>query len=55
MGLDNKRLTGKPRTKVVTIIAQAIYRFKSYPTEDDVVQELVEKWPLLDEGKGLVR
>lgn len=57
LGLSNKKLTGKPRTKFITIIAQTIYRFKNYPTEDEyiqVVQELVKKWPFLDDGKGIV-
>lgn len=57
MGLANKKLIGKSRTKFITIIAQSIYRFKNYPTEDEyigVVQELVKKWPFLDEGKGIV-
>ncbi len=58
MGLENKKLTGRPRTKFITIIAQSIYRFKSYPTDEEyirVVREIVEKWPFLDDGKGLVR
>lgn len=58
IGLENKKLTGRPRTKFITIIAQSIYRFKSYPTEEEyirVARELVEKWPFLDDGKGLVR
>ena len=57
-GLAAKKLTGRPRTKFVTIIAQSIYRHKSYPTDDEymhVAQELVKKWSFLDEGKGLVR
>lgn len=50
-------MTGKPRAKFITIIAQSIYRFKNYPTEDEyiqVVQELVKKWPFLDNGMGVV-
>ena len=57
-GLAKRNLTGKPRTKFITIIAQSIYRHKYYPTEDEylhVVQELVKKWSFLDEGRGLVR
>ena len=55
--LLNKALYGKPRTKFITIIAQSIYRFKSYPTKEErqhVVQQIYKKWPFLDDGKGLV-
>lgn len=55
--LDKKKLTGTPRAKFITVIAQSIYRFKNYPTDDEyvqVVQEMVKKWPFLDDGKGLV-
>ena len=48
---------GKPRAKFITIIAQSIYRHKSYPTDEEyihVAQELVKKWPFLDGGKGIV-
>ena len=41
----------------LTIISQSIYLFKSYPTDDEyihVAQELVKKWPFLDDGKGIV-
>ena len=58
LGLASKRLTGKPRTKFITVISQSIYRFKNYPTEDEyiqVVQEIVKKWPFLDDGRGIVR
>ena len=57
--LAARKLTGRPRTKFVTIIAQSIYRHKSYPTDDEynmhVAQEFVKKWSFLDEGKGFVR
>ena len=56
-GLNQAKLCGKPRTKFITIISQSIYRFKSYPTDDEyvhVAQELAKKWPFLDEGKGIV-
>ena len=58
LALQNKKLTGRTRTKFITIIAHSIYRYKSYPTEDEylhIVQELVRHWPFLDEGKGMVR
>ena len=56
-GLISHKLTGKPRAKFITIIAQSIYRHKSYPTDEEyihVAQELVKKWPFLDGGKGIV-
>ncbi len=56
-GLKNEKLVGKPRTKFVTIIAQSIYRFKNYPSEEEfclVIQDLVKKWPFLDNRKGNV-
>ena len=43
-GLISHKLTGKPRAKFITIIAQSIYRHKSYPTDEEyihVAQELV--------------
>ena len=55
--LMKKSLFGKPRTKFITVIAQSIYRYKSYPTEEEyshVVQQLYKKWPFLDDGRGLV-
>ena len=58
MGLSDKKLIGKARAKFITTIAQSIYRYKNYPTEEEyiaVTQELIKKWPFLDEGKGIVR
>ena len=50
-------MSGKPRTKFITIIAQSIYRFKSYPSDDEyhqVVQELLKEWPFLGNKRGNV-
>ena len=58
LALQNKKLTGRARTKFITLIAQSIYRHKSYLTEDEylhIIQELVKQWPFFDEGKGMVR
>lgn len=55
--LSEKNITGKARTKFITVIAQSIYRYKSYPTDEEyfqVVREMVKEWPFLDDGKGLV-
>ena len=56
-GLEKKMLYGKAHAKFITTIAQAIYRYKSFPTEDEyyhVVQALVKAWPFLDKGQGLL-
>ena len=56
-GLEKKTLYGKAHAKFITTIAQAIYRYKSFPTQDEyyhVVQALVKAWPFLDKGQGLV-
>lgn len=53
-----KQVFGKPRAKLITIIAQAVYRYKSYPTIDEirhVVQQMYQKWPFLNDGKNFVR
>ena len=34
-GLDQKNLTGRTRVKFITSIAEAMYRFKSYPTKEE--------------------
>ena len=55
--LQSKTLYGKPRTKFITNIAQAIYRFKSYPTSeeiDHVVVQMYKKWPILNDGNDMV-
>ena len=46
VGLDQHALTGKAQAKLVTTIAQAVYRFKSYPTADEykhITLQLVKK------------
>ena len=42
--LRNETLSGKPRTKFVSVIAEAIFRYKSYPTTEEyehVAQQIV--------------
>ncbi len=34
-GFDEENLTGRTRAKFITSIAEAMYRFKSYPTRDE--------------------
>lgn len=55
--LEDKKLNGKPRSKFITTVAQSIFVFKNYPTDDeytDVGRELMKKWPFLDTGSGMV-
>ena len=57
IGLDQQALTGRPRAKFITTIAQAVYRFKSYPTADEyrhIAQQIVKKWKFLEAKNGHV-
>ena len=48
--LENETLSGKSRTKFVSVIAESIYGYKSYPTNDEydhVAEQIVKKWPFL--------
>ena len=56
-GLDEKNFTGRVRAKFMISIAEAIYRFKSYPTQEEyqhVARQVVKKWALLETRKGHV-
>ena len=56
-GLDEENLTGKARAKFITSIAEAIYRFKSYPTKEEyehVANRVVKKWGFLETKTGHV-
>ena len=53
-GLQQKMLFGKTHAKFITTVAQTIYRFKSYPTEEEyehVVQQILKQWPFLDNNR----
>lgn len=55
--LKNKLLSGKVRGKFLQVIADSIFRFKSYPTDDEythVTQQMVKKWPFLSNGGNYV-
>ena len=55
--LTNKSLCGKPRTKFISVIAEAIFRHKSYPTTEEyehVAQQIVKKWPFLNKSGSYV-
>ncbi len=56
-GLDNESLTGKARGKFITSIAEAVYRYKSYPTREEyehVAHQVVRKWKFLETRTGHV-
>lgn len=55
--LRNETLSGKARTKFVSVIAEAIFRYKSYPTTEEyehVAQQIVKKWPFLSKSGSYV-
>ena len=57
LGLDQENLTGKARAKIITTIAESIYRYKSYPTReeyDHVASQMVKRWTFLDAPTGHV-
>ena len=50
-GLEAENLVGNARTKFITAIVNAIFRYKSYPTDEEyhhVAQQVVRKWKFLD-------
>ena len=50
-GLEAENLMGNARTKFKTTNANAIFRYKSYPTDEEyhhVAQQVVRKWKFLD-------
>lgn len=56
-GLDEQNLTGKARAKFITSIAEAMYRFKSYPTKEEfehIASQMVKKWKFLETRTGHV-
>ena len=56
-GLNEENLTGKARAKFITSIAEAIYRFKSYPTREEyehVANQVVKKWAFMETKTGHV-
>ena len=56
-GLKAERLTEKARSKFITVIAQAMFRFKGYPLDEEyrhIAQEVVKTWKFLDFGSGPV-
>ncbi|MCG8622502.1 MAG: hypothetical protein MJE68_10980 [Proteobacteria bacterium] len=55
--MKKEALSGKVQGKFLEVIADSIFRFKSYPTEGEykhVSQEMVKKWPFLSNGGNYV-
>ena len=51
VGLAEKQLVGRKRSKFVTKIAEAMYFQKSYPTSEEykhVAGVIIKKWPFLE-------
>ena len=56
-GLQEEHLVGNPRRKFITAVANAIFHFKNYPTDEEyhhVAQQVIKKWKFLDTGGGCV-
>ena len=53
--LDKGFLSGKGKTKFIADVAAAIFRFKSYPTNEEkqhVAHQIVSKYPFLRSSLG---
>ena len=50
--LKNKTLSGKPRTKFISVIAESIFHYKSYCGH--VAQQIIKKWPFLSKSGSCV-
>lgn len=57
IGLEEGNLTGRVRAKFITTIAEAIYRYKNYPTREEynhVALQMVKRWTFLEMRNGHV-
>ena len=57
IGLEEQRLVGRARAKFITTIAEAMFRFKSYPTREEyqhVAMQIIKKWEFLGRQTGHV-
>ena len=57
VGLEAEYLVGNAGIKIITAIANAIFRYKRYPTDEEyhrVAQQVVRKWKFLDTGSGCI-
>ncbi len=54
-GLGKGALTGKARTKFISAVAAAVFRYKSYPSRDEydhVAEQVVSAYPFMCFGTG---
>ena len=54
-GLKEGRLTGRARTKFITTVAAAVFRYKNYPTREEyehVAQRIVTNYQFMHVGSG---
>ena len=57
IGLEEQRLVGRARAKFITTIAEAMFRYKSYPTREEyqhVAMQIIKKWEFLGRQTGHV-
>ena len=57
IALEEQRLVGRARAKFITTIAEAMFRFKSYPTREEyqhVAMQIIKKWEFLGRQTGHV-
>jgi len=57
VGLKEQQLVGRARAKFITTIAEAMFRFKSYPTREEyqhVAMQIIKKWEFLGRQTGYV-
>lgn len=57
IGLEEQRLVGRARAKFITTIAEAMFRYKSYPTREEyqhVAMQITKKWEFLGRQTGYV-
>ena len=49
--------SGTSKSKVIAVVAESVYCFKSYPTTPEyehVAQEMIKRWPCLAKGSSVV-
>lgn len=57
IALEEQRLVGRARAKFITKIAEAMFRYKSYPTREEyqhVAMQIIKKWEFLGRQTGHV-
>lgn len=54
-GIAEKNLSGKARTKFISSIASAIFKYKSYPSSEEyshVGSQIIKKYPFIKSRSG---